>query len=105
MPEQFFIIDGQHLGSCRRYPLTANKQRPISYACFCPVCADVWARAGIPGEAFFVFHIPCRRHTFDGISVPGSLWPVGDSDFLDSLPPLVLRREFLLHLDHYESKQ
>ena len=105
MPEQHFFIGGRSLGLCQRYPLTAAGQRPISYACFCPVCAEVWARAVIFNEKFFVFHIPCKKHAYDGISVPGSLWPVGDADFLNALPREVLVRELLLHLDYAESQQ
>ena len=103
MPEQTFFIEGRHLGSCQRYPLTPQKQRPISYAFFCPVCADIWARALIFDTDWFCFHVPCKKHAYAGIKVPGSLYSAGDVDFLQSLPSEVLTRELLLHLDYAES--
>ena len=103
MPTQHFYIENRSFGSCERYPLTQQKLRPISYAFFCPVCAEVWARAVIFGVDFFVLHIPCRKHTYSGIKVPGSLYPAGDADFLAALPREILLRELLLHLDYAES--
>lgn len=103
MPEQHFYIEGRAYGFSTRYPLDSRKLRPISYACFCPECAEVWARAVIWNTQFMVFTIPCRKHTYGGIRIPGSLWPVGDPDFLQALPREVLQRELLLHLDYAES--
>ena len=104
MPEQFFFIEGRGYTPCQRGPRTVTQQRPVSFAFFCPVCAEVWARAGIPDERFFAFHVPCRKHTYDGVKVPGSLYACGDVDFLKALPADVLLREFLLHLDYAERK-
>lgn len=104
MPIQHFLIEGRSYGSCLRPVRDSRGQAPMSYAFFCPTCAEVWARAGIIDRKFFVFHVPCRKHTYDGIPVPGSLWNCGDKDFLEALPHDVLCRELSVHLDYAESK-
>ena len=104
MPQQHFYIEGRSYGFTDRYPLDSRKLRPISYACFCPECAEVWARACIWNTQFMVYTIPCRKHNAPCCLVPGSLWPIGDPDFLAALPLEVLSRELLLHLDYAESK-
>ena len=104
MPEQHFFVEGRSLGSCQRYPLNSLKQAPISYAFFCPVCVEIWARAVIFDSSCFCFHVPCKKHAYPGIKVPGSLYPAGDPDFLSAMPREVLQRELLLHLDYAECR-
>jgi hypothetical protein len=104
MLTQHFYIENRSLGSCQRYPLTNRGTRPISYAFFCPVCAEVWARAVIFDTQFFCFHKPCRKHHVDAGGIPGSLWMPMEPEFTSSLDGEVLKREFLLHLDYLENK-
>lgn len=106
MPDQHFFVEGRSLGSCPRYPIHqhGHPDKPQSFAFFCPVCAEVWARAVIFDTKFRVFTVPCRKHTHDGWRVPGSLWLPLELDFIAAFSGEVLKREFLLHLDYAESK-
>lgn len=101
---QTVFVGGQYLGSSHRYPLNKHStlQKPISFACFCPVCGDVWARVVIPDTKFFCYHIACSKHHYDGSPTAGSLWITMEQDFIDTMPFEVLKRELLLHIDNYE---
>lgn len=104
MLTQQFLVDGQYLGSCQRYPLLqhGHPQPPQSYGFVCPHCGDVWARAWIDNHPFFFFTRSCRKHHSRSLAPAGSLWLPLEIDFTAALPEAVMRRELLLHLDHIE---
>jgi len=107
MLEQSFFVEGRYLGSCPRPPINTSDlmlRQPLSLAWFCPVCAEVWARAVIPGRNFFCYHVACSKHQYDGGGIPGSLW-VGlsmEPDMLQAIEGDVLKRELELHLTYAE---
>lgn len=106
---QHFIIRGKYLGNAQRQMTSRHSpaQVPTSYAFFCPVCAEVWARCpvevveGAP-EHFMVWTKACSKHFVHRMEVPGSIYLDWDKDFTESFPEGVLREELLLHLDFAE---
>lgn len=77
---------------------------PPSYAWFCPVCADIWARAFVPGEEFQVTVNPCIDHELKywRTLVPGSLLLVFDPEFNLDLSLEAWAREFEVHVRYFE---
>ena len=74
-----------------------------SYAFFCRVCGEVWARIVMfnsrgEQQAFEPVCVSCKEHS-DLWNVPGSLLANHLDRLLDSLPPEVLRRELELLLE------
>ena len=109
MAKQVFLLGTNVLGVCER-PAFFNEgvlSTPISEAFFCPVCGEVWARAVIDGTRFSVWAVPCERHTTTGqsISIHGSLWLSGSSEYIKHLPKEVLQRELLVHLNWVETTE
>lgn len=104
-PSSFFVA-----GQC--YPAAPRPleriheewQRPCSYAWFCPVCAEIWARCVVANHSFMVWTHVCEAHKdmfAPSIIVPGSLLiPLQDS-FNESLPLPLWQREVELHIRHY----
>lgn len=106
---QHFILEGRYCGSAPRQMTSRHgpAQVPPSYAFFCPVCAEVWARcpvevvAGSP-EKFMVWTKACRRHYHHSLEVPGSIHLDWDKEFTESFPLETVRWEFERHLDFAE---
>ena len=79
----------------------------LSYAAFCPSCGEVWARIVVTDFKgrqckFQVHTLPCEQHyTWSGC-VPGALSNLGITDLLDHFPEPAIRREFRLHMQHFE---
>lgn len=77
----------------------------------CPVCCKVWGiLSGLEGELVFVTSC-CRRHAgHNPARVDGSLlysysiFEYGNFDqaLLAAMPAVLVRREFELHLNHFE---
>ena len=108
---QHFIVEGKYLGTAERQMLFvhAQPQRPVSYAFFCPVCAEVWARCPVERadgttENFMVWTQACRKHTFHRLAVPGSLTLSWEPDFTAAFPDELVRWEFDRHLDYAEKE-
>jgi hypothetical protein len=102
---QHIIVEGRHLGTTERPPalVMGQFQRPISYAFFCPCCAEIWARCPVEGqERWMVQTIPCRKHSTSKYVVPGSLTLPWDGEFTTALPKDALSWELERHLDHAE---
>lgn len=106
---QHFIVEGKYLGSAERQMTSRHGpvQVPPSYAFFCPVCAEVWARCPVEvvegqQEQFMVWTKACHKHFHHSMEVPGSLYLDWDKEFTESFPEGVLKAELLLHLDFYE---
>lgn len=108
---QRFIVEGRYLGEGRR---TFDKRgmvpsAPVSYAFFCPVCAEVWARCpvSLPDsekyQPFQVLTANCRKcRTNNVFKVPGELTCSWDHEFVEAFPQEVLQRELMLLLDLYQ---
>ena len=113
MATQHFFVHNQYLGSCETSLTLIHGQafRRGAYAWFCPECGDIWARAPIAGQTFTVVYERCVKHPFSDMTsatgfpttTPGSLLKAYIPGLLEDLPELALKREFLLHLDYYES--
>ena len=101
---QHFIIEGDFLGSSPREPQLIHGiyMKPFSYAYFCPVCAEIWARCPIEDRPFTVWTLPCRGHTTGHYQVPGSLTLSWDNDFNLAFPPRVVEWECDRHLEYFE---
>jgi hypothetical protein len=103
---QHFIVEGKYLGNAMRGRvfIYAEPVPPHSYAFFCPVCAEVWARCPVEIVAtgkhreFTVSTHPCRKHTTHALAFPGSLWN-WDEDFTAAFPDAVIAWEFHQHLE------
>lgn len=95
---QILEIEGQV------YEALPRPHNSPSYAWFCPVCGEVWARA-ITGGRFAVWTRPCSKHLdplLPSLAIPGSIWLAWDTDFTDSLSRELVSRELLLLLAHVE---
>lgn len=86
---------------------------PIPLGFVCPVCCKVWGILAIEERELIFTASPCVRHAgYSPYRVDGSLlysystFEAGNFDvaLLDALPPELLRREFELHLNHYEKE-
>ena len=105
---------GQRLVAQSSFP-AAISQRSLLYLCL--TCGEVWGRVlcisdGKPG-LWDPICCPCEKHRPIGVQdwgqVPGA-FTVSDmqagraASYLKNLPPDLLHRECLLHLDHHERK-
>ena len=107
---QHFIVEGRVLGCAERQALFvhAQLQLPTSYAFFCPVCSEVWARCPVvvegkgDPEPFMVWTLPCRKHPTHQLAVPGSLMLSWEPGFVGVFPDEVVKWEFDRHLEFYE---
>lgn len=108
---QYFIVEGKYLGQAPRKLvfIHAQLQEPNSYAFFCPICGEVWARCPIqrgsgeyrvaePTTHWQIFHVACKKHYMHAYSVPGGLTIDWDKEFSDALPEAALRWELVRHL-------
>lgn len=103
--KQHIIVDGLYASWDRSMTLThATAHVPYSYGFACPVCGDVWARAGVEhsGSKWHFMHMPCRKHK-EGLRVPGSLWLAWDPEWNALLPHNLLLRELELHIAFWEA--
>jgi hypothetical protein len=104
---QHFIVEGKHLGTGPRKPERVHEQMqiPTSYAFFCPVCGDLWARCPVVNldgtvQPWMPWRIKCRKHPpVYSIEVPGSLFLTWDKGFNDAMPEVLERWEFDRLLD------
>jgi len=108
---QQFIVNGKYLGAAPRtfVPVHETLAPPSSYAYFCPVCADLWARCPVTDtitnsmEKFQVWTVPCEKHQHNSHHhIPGSLFLVWDKTFNESFPEDVLRYELNQALKLYK---
>ena len=79
-----------------------------SYAMFCPFCGDVWARIVMRDssgyqQSFDAVRVACVKHP-DPWNIPGSLLANRLEYLLESLPPAAVKREFEVHLNHFEKE-
>lgn len=109
---QHLYLDKRDLGSSPRDTIFVHgeAQPPHSSAFFCPVCADVWARAAVlrsDGQMMraVVWTRPCHKHTGDGYGISGSLLLPWDRGFNEALPLAALQREVVLHCDDWLKRQ
>jgi hypothetical protein len=110
MSTQTFIAAGKNFGASPRGFVVrhAEAHSPHSYAFFCPVCGEVWARAPVEDggkmNQFLVLTRRCRQHSSpDPIDVPGSLFVEWDEAFNEAMPDqLILEWELPRHLDYAE---
>lgn len=112
--QQQFIIDGRLFPAVERQPSFCAGQEilPVSYAFFCPCCADVWARCPVTDSAGTVALFQpvtnhCRKHRpLDQRKhwlIPGSVWLevyADDTEYLAAMPQELLQQELLLHADY-----
>lgn len=102
---QHFIVEGKYLGSAQRGLTFINGGigAPQSYAFFCPLCGDLWARCPVEAndgltEEFMVWTKCCKKHGRHSFDLPGSLYMAWDKSFSDSFPDELLREEFKHYL-------
>lgn len=104
---QTFFIQGRYYGKAYRPPIIrhATLMAPPSALYVCPECGDAFARCpvyyaeGHSATTRWQTHMAhCNKHG------GGSLWRSWDKDFLDALPPDVLRYEFNLALMQYDQE-
>lgn len=103
---QHFIVEGKHLGTAQRglYRVHEDLRVPSSYAFFCPVCAEVWARCPVelPGgtcKPFMVLTRACRKHPTTTLGAAGELYLDWDQDFSNSFPESVWIWEFQRNIE------
>ena len=81
----------------------------------CSTCGRLWGRVDSGTSRFLPEDVPCQLHRPVGVAdqfrIPGSLLPIVHEPFnfpglsavtLAHLPPELVRREFFLHLAHFE---
>ena len=87
-------------------PIRGAYYPPPSYAWFCPVCAEIWARAVVATHRFHVMTHPCEKHLepmSPMLQVSGSLLLPMEESFNESLPEALVRRELELHIKFLEA--
>lgn len=103
--KQHFTVGNSWYGTSERQMtfVHAQSQVPSSYAFCCTVCGEVWARCGVehPQAQWMFLNRGCPVHARQ-LEVPGSVWVSWDSDYNNSLPAELLRRELELHLSLWE---
>ena len=100
------LLDGRFLGDFRIDPgaLPSTRYRRSGVAFFCRICGRVWGlwvarNSREEQQPFDIEPVSCEKH-YDQWRLAGSLLPAqGSDELLPSLPPAVLRREFILHHD------
>ena len=66
----------------------------------CPGCGEPWGRVFLPGVEWVPVRLGCPRHPWPRPDLPGgSFLPPWQSN-PSLLPPALLAREFLIHLNH-----
>jgi hypothetical protein len=102
---QTFFIEGRYMGQSAA-PLIfwggTEAAKPPGLVFVCPVCGDAWARTIIEGAQFITVLKACRKHTYSGGGLPGSLWSEHYRGFPATFPTEVLQWELLRHLDWWE---
>lgn len=85
----------------------------VSHCLFCPACGRIWATLSFPDETLIwpraAFCAHCSRFAGAWDPTPGSLlyeegWGVIDVALLAALPSVLVRREFLLHVNRVEKE-
>lgn len=88
-----------------------------SLAYFCPVCGDIWARI-VASHRWHILTWCCINHSPQGVAewgrVSGSMLNVMNSkefvgrwawaSCIEYLPPAILHRELMVHINHVERK-
>jgi len=99
-----YLVNGKLLGSvqCDKVVVHDQMAEPTSYAYFCPVCANIWARAPVVNNAtgetirFQVWSICCEHHQDRVVGkseIPGQLFLRWDKPYNDLFPREVLQYE------------
>lgn len=88
--------------------LAAYRWDRASLAYFCPVCGEVWGRLVAcdsrgQQQQFRSITVACAEHR-DPWNIPGSMLAESFAAHLNELPPEALRREFYIHLSHFENQ-
>ena len=100
-----FFVGNEYLGEgqCRTVFIHGDLAPPLSFAFFCPLHGDIWARAVVADRPWQMFRKLCPKHEATSYyDVPGSIWLALEPEYLAAMPRSVLLREFTLHLNHYE---
>ena len=81
---------------------------PYSYAFFCPVCAELWARCPVEvkgdSSKFQVITRGCKKHSQHAYEIGGSLWTVWDKTFNEAFPDGLMKWELDRHLALYDNE-
>jgi hypothetical protein len=108
---QQFIVRNKHLGSALRNFVRCHETwaAPSSYAYFCPVCAELWARCPVVDNQsgklipFQVLSVECEQHHRPtSLTIPGTLHLTWDKDFTKAFPDTVFVYEFNQALKLYK---
>lgn len=99
-----YFLGPSPLAECRTVQTWDGIQLSPSLAHFCPFCGNIWARLLVPGQLWHTVTASCSAcPPYDGAGKPsGSLFLSWNLRQLDEFPPELIRREFLLHLAHFE---
>lgn len=105
---QLLFVHNKPLGEGpRNHNYTSHAEHPVSYAWFCPVCMEVWARSVVyqegkqEPEPAVAWTRGCTEHFLYGNEAPGSLYLPWDATFNSDLPFPALKRELHLLLKEY----
>lgn len=111
--KRHFFVREQYLGFTRLgYGWTHSERTPPTGAgFFCPICSELWANCPVEGQISIMMWRACDHHKYGDPphgtwsagrihrdDVPGSLWLDHDPQWNETMPPAVLAREVLLHL-------
>lgn len=117
MPTQHFFLRNKLLATSEAVAQPPFYTKPHGYAFFCPICAEVWFRCLVEGEASACTQRFCERHepgekvgnwSFGHVwntDYPGSVWTSWDNALILNLPEPVLRRELNLMIAYWERYQ
>jgi hypothetical protein len=110
MENIFFTLGDSPAGTGQVRPAIVHGQLfpPSGRVYFCPICANVWFRAEVPGRNTIALNRHCFHHYprsyFGGTSagsihsedVPGSLYDPYDEEFNESWTPILVSYELLV---------
>lgn len=114
MYTQHYIVGGKYLGQSPRSKVHVHEelQPPYSFAYFCPQCGDVWARCPVVKDStqetqrYMVHALACEKHQQDRFLQPaGAMMLSWDEVYNAAMPLEVLRRELLIWLQDYPTKE
>lgn len=101
-----YFINGRPIGdSPHPFGWSATDLLGQSVGFFCPACGELWGRAYVPGRDWMVATIGCEQHPHWPSFHPGGSFILSwNPRSIDLLPHSVLRREFLLHFNHWKNR-
>lgn len=95
-----YFLGFRLLGEAPQSWWSSTELASASLAFTCPVCGDTWGRVEVEGMEWVPLRRGCPLHPWPDLGPGGSFIPPWSFP-IESLPLPVLRREFMIHLNHH----